>query len=118
MPEVSAIIITHNSFGTIKACLDSIKTQTFRDLEIRVIDNDSKDGTKDLLKSEPEIKLIESNTNQGFSKANNQGICLSKGKYILTINPDTVLDRDFILNILEFLKKEISFYIELIRKLV
>ena len=107
MPEVSIIIVTHNSFSTIRPCLDSIKSQSYKDLEIILIDNNSKDGMGDFLKSHyTEIRLIENEENLGFAKANNQGIFLSKAKYVLTLNPDAVLDKDFIFTIMEFIKKE------------
>ncbi|MBU4468467.1 MAG: glycosyltransferase family 2 protein [Candidatus Omnitrophica bacterium] len=107
MPEVSVIIVTHNSLSTIKSCLDSVRSQSYEDIEVILVDNDSRDGIGDFLKSHyAEIRLIENKENLGFAKANNQGIFLSKAKYVLTLNPDAVLDKDFIFTIMEFIKKE------------
>ena len=62
------------------------------DAEIIVVDNNSTDDSCLMLKQDfPEIILIENQDNIGFSKANNQGVAIAKGKYICILNPDTVI---------------------------
>ncbi|MEK7167612.1 MAG: glycosyltransferase family 2 protein [Patescibacteria group bacterium] len=88
--KLSIIIVSWNVKGLLKKCLESIK----EDFEIIVVDNNSKDGTKEMVEKDfPEAKLIKNKKNLGFAKANNQGIQEAKGDCILFLNPDTeILD--------------------------
>lgn len=100
MKEISIIIVTFNSNQCIEYCLDSIFNQGFKDYEVIVVDNASKDSTKLILKNcFPNIKLVENTQNLGFSKALNQGIAAADGKFILCLNDDVRLGRDFLMNI-------------------
>lgn len=86
--KLSVLIVTYNSESDIKPCLDSLtaaKDQT----EIIVIDNASQDRTREILQTYPGIKTIFNRKNLGYARANNQGVALSKGDYILILNPDT-----------------------------
>ena len=75
-------------------------------IEIIVIDNNSVDNSVEMLKENfPKIKLITNKKNQGFSKANNQGIKQSKGEYILLLNPDTVVEENIFKKTLNFLEE-------------
>ncbi|MFA5104276.1 MAG: glycosyltransferase family 2 protein [Candidatus Margulisiibacteriota bacterium] len=97
MPKISVTIVTFNSSGFIRACLNSLNDQSFNDFEAIIIDNASTDGTADIISIEyPQYKLIKNKENLGYCKAQNQGIKISEGKYILTLNPDIVLDKDFL----------------------
>lgn len=59
--------------------------------EVFVVDNDSSDGSVDMVAQLfPHVKIIANHDNVGFSKANNQGIRQTRGEYILLLNPDTV----------------------------
>lgn len=64
--------------------------------EIIVVDNDSKDGSQEYLKQKfgDQIILVENTDNPGYAKANNQGITMAKGRYVLLLNPDTVVAED------------------------
>ena len=65
------------------------------DAEVFVVDNASSDDSCSMVKQKfPTVKLIENYQNVGFSKANNQAIAQSQGKYILLLNPDTVVQED------------------------
>ncbi|MFH1210101.1 MAG: glycosyltransferase family 2 protein [archaeon] len=92
--KVSIIIVTFNSEKWIKNCLDSIKKQNFNVFEIIIVDNDSKDKTLDILKEYISLKIIKNKQNLGFATANNQGIKLAKGEYILFLNPDVRLSKN------------------------
>jgi GT2 family glycosyltransferase len=94
--EVSIVVVNWNTRDMLRDCLHSIYDQTKNlDFEVIVIDNASVDRSKDMVKSEySTVILIENNRNRGFAAANNQGMAIAKGQYILLLNPDTiVLDR-------------------------
>lgn len=97
MPKVSIIIVTRNAIKIIKDCLCSVFAQDFKDFEVIVVDNDSEDGTREFIKKNfPQVRLIENKKNLGFCQANNQGINISQGEYILTLNSDVVLEKKFL----------------------
>jgi GT2 family glycosyltransferase len=74
--------------------------------EIIVVDNNSIDGSnKMVLEKFPSVALIENKKNVGFSMANNQGIEISKGKYVLLLNPDTVVEEDTFEKVTNFMDK-------------
>ena len=105
--ELSIIILTWNSQEVIENCLDSIYSSN-RDLnfEIIVVDNNSRDRTKEILKnSYPKVKLMANVKNLGYAKGNNQGIEKSKGEFILLLNPDVKLIDDFLAKITKFFKE-------------
>lgn len=90
---LSIIIVNYNSKDYLKECLYSIK-ETAGDIEyeIIVVDNHSFDGSVKFIRQVfPEVSLVANKFNYGFSRACNQGIRVSKGKYILLLNNDTVL---------------------------
>jgi hypothetical protein len=91
--EVSIIIVNYNTRELTLNCLSSIKKQTKNiEYEIIVVDNNSKDGSQEAIsKRYPDVVLIKNNINNGFGKANNQGIKIAKGKYIFLLNSDTIL---------------------------
>lgn len=90
--DISVIIVNYNTRDITKQCLDSIYKWTNDVMfEVIVVDNDSNDGSKEMLESYPNIKYIQSGANLGFGKANNLGYQHSSGKYILLLNSDTYL---------------------------
>jgi GT2 family glycosyltransferase len=91
--DVSIIIVNWNTQAILKDCLKSVYGQT-KDIsfEVVVVDNASFDGSIQMVKSEfPQITLIENNDNRGFAKANNQGMQIAKGRYVLLLNSDTII---------------------------
>lgn len=99
--KVSIIIVTWNAARFMAQCLNSLKKQIFRDFELIVVDNGSSDETLDILgKMFPQARVIKNKENLGFCRANNQGIKLAQGDYILTLNSDIILNRDFIKELL------------------
>jgi len=89
--DLSIIILTHNTRDLLRDCLRSIRENTKEiRFEIIVVDNASSDGTPEMMKSEfPEVQYLFNNRNIGFTKGNNQGIRLSRGRYVLLLNSDT-----------------------------
>jgi len=94
---VSISIVNWNGGEDIKKCLESIKGQSYKNIEVIVVDNNSIDGSLEFLKINfPDIKFIENKENIGFSKAHNQAIKKSEGKYLLILNFDIILTPDFV----------------------
>jgi len=94
---VSVTIVTYNSGRFIKRCLESALAQKYEKLEIIVIDNNSTDGTIDILEPfEDRCRIVYNDTNIGFAAAQNQAINLSGGEWVFTLNPDVLLLPNFI----------------------
>jgi GT2 family glycosyltransferase len=94
---VSITIVTYNSGRFIKKCLESVLEQTYPFKEIIVIDNNSGDGTVDILEPfEDRCRIVYNEDNIGFAAAQNQAIGLSNAEWVLTLNPDVLLLHGFI----------------------
>ena len=94
---VSVTLVTYNSGRFIKRCLESVLAQRYPDKEIIVIDNNSTDGTVDILEQfEDRCQVVYNQENVGFAAAQNQGIALASGDWVLTLNPDLLLLPNFI----------------------
>jgi hypothetical protein len=102
--DVSIIIVNYNSTELLKNCIDSVeKFTTGINFEIIVVDNNSITGDIDeLLKFHDRIKLIKNDVNRGFGAANNQGVEVAKGKYVLLLNNDTILFENSIKKVFDF----------------
>lgn len=90
--DLSIIIVSYNTCSITQNCIQSIYNQNLNiEYEIILIDNHSNDNTVYIIKQIfPEVIIIENLENKMFSKANNQGIQISKGKYVLLLNSDTL----------------------------
>jgi GT2 family glycosyltransferase len=94
---VSVTIVTYNSGRFIKRCLESALAQKYENIEIIVIDNNSADGTIDILEQfEDRCRIVYNDANLGFAAAQNQAISLSNGDWVFTLNPDVLLLPNFI----------------------
>src|SRR5437868_523672 len=94
---VSVTIVTYNSGRFIKRCLESVLAQKYPYREIIVIDNNSADGTVDILEQfEDRVSVVYNSENIGFAAAQNQAIGISSGAWVLTLNPDVLLLPNFI----------------------
>ena len=94
--DISIIIVNWNTRELLRDCIRSVYEQTVDvNFEVIVVDNASSDGSVGMLRSDfPQVYLIENKENRGFAAANNQAIAVSRGRYILLLNSDTVvLDR-------------------------
>ncbi|MDG7000145.1 MAG: glycosyltransferase family 2 protein, partial [Nitrososphaerota archaeon] len=91
--KTSVIIVSWQSRLVLNECLQSINGQVQEDREIIVVDNNSGDGTIEMIRSQfGYVILIESKINSGFSAANNLAISTARGKYGLFLNPDTLVN--------------------------
>ena len=104
--DVTVSIVAYNSKNVLENCIGSIiKTAKDIRIEIIVVDNCSEDGSAGLIKSHfPGVILIENKENAGFGKAHNQAFRLSKGKYFLILNPDTVIFPEAINKMVAFME--------------
>jgi GT2 family glycosyltransferase len=106
MPKLSIIILTFNSFRFIKPCLDSIFVQEYLDFEVILVDNGSKDNSVSFIrKNYPRIRLIENKQNLGTCKARNQAAEICQGEWVLTLDSDIILDKDFLTKIMRFARE-------------
>jgi GT2 family glycosyltransferase/lipopolysaccharide/colanic/teichoic acid biosynthesis glycosyltransferase len=105
--DVSVIIVTHNSRSVIEPCLDSLKKQSmFDQTEVVVVDNASRDGTPQLVQDRyPWVDLYAGARNAGFSVGVNLGIQNARGRYLLILNPDTVVREHSIKTLYQFMEK-------------
>jgi len=93
--ELSVILVSYNDRLRLERCLSSLEEEA-RNLgaKVIVVDNNSTDGSEELVRASfPWVELITSSENLGYARANNRGIRESRGKFILFLNPDTVLPR-------------------------
>ncbi|MGB3340592.1 MAG: glycosyltransferase [bacterium] len=100
--DISIVIVNYNVKAFLEQCLMAIeRAKHDLKLEIYIVDNASVDGSTAMIKKRfPYVNLIENKKNLGFSKANNQALRKVKGKYVLILNPDTLIQEDtlFVLN--------------------
>ncbi len=103
--KLSVIIVNYNVKYILEQCLYSVKSAIRGiDAEVFVVDNNSVDGSCAMLREKfPWIILIENKENVGFSRANNQAIRKAKGKYVLLLNPDTLVEEDTFIKTLDFM---------------
>lgn len=91
-PEVSIIIVSWNAKDYLVGCLMALYEEDLPWAEIIVVDNGSSDGSPEAVEELfPEVRLIRSDENLGFAKANNIGIMASTGKYVCLMNSDVVV---------------------------
>ena len=92
-PLVSIIVLNYNAGELLLNCINSLKKSTYTNLEILVVDNISSDDSQKKCKEKfPDIKLIQNDKNLGYCGGNNIGIKQAKGKFIVILNPDTIVE--------------------------
>ena len=105
--DVSVIIVNYNTHQLLIQCLESVYSSTDDlGIEVIVVDNaSSDDSVENVRKIFPKVKLIENNDNLGFAAANNQGIEIAAGRFILFLNSDTIVHKGAISAMTEELSK-------------
>jgi len=103
--DVTISIVSYNSHHVIVNCINSVlEAAQGLKTEIIVADNASEDGTAALVKTEfPGIRLIENKANLGFGTAHNQAFKISRGRYFLILNPDTIVFPDAFNTLVQFM---------------
>jgi len=98
--DLTVVIVSWNVRDLLRRCLRSIEAEAGMAgddlaLEIVVVDNASVDGSVEMVRAEfPHVRLITNDENRGFTVANNQGLALGQGRYLLLLNPDTEVTGD------------------------
>lgn len=102
--DVSIIIVAWNVREMLRDCLKSVYEQTVGiSFEVIYVDNASEDGSVDMVTKEfPKVKVIKNAENKGFIKANNQGIEIAQGRYVLLLNSDTIVLDNAIAKMIKF----------------
>lgn len=103
---LSVVIVNYNVKFYLEQCLESVRRAS-KGLQVEtfVVDNLSTDGSVAYLSERfPEVTFIANKENVGFARANNQAIRLSKGRYVLLLNPDTIVGEDTLTSMVEFME--------------
>ena len=113
MVDLSIIIVNYNTKKLVMDCIKSIEKEGSRiSWEVIIIDNNSKDGSvkefKKMKERNKNFHLILNKDNLGYAKANNQGIILAKGGYLLLLNSDTLVKKGSLGKLLKFAQKHPS----------
>jgi GT2 family glycosyltransferase len=96
-PTVSIGLVTWNSEAHLPACLEAIARQRYTNRELILVDNASDDQSINLVvRGHPEAHVIRNTENKGFCRAHNQAIGASKGAYYLPLNPDVIMQPEYI----------------------
>ncbi len=105
--QLSVIIVNYNVKYFLEQCLCSVESAiTSLHAEVIVVDNHSADGSIAYLQERfPFVQFIANKENVGFGKANNQGLAIAKGDYVLFLNPDTIVPEDCFTKCISFFEK-------------
>jgi hypothetical protein len=118
MISLSIIIVNYRSWNRLDACLKSIAAQGMVDIEVIVVDNHSDDGqAQQFISMNPQVRFILQDTNAGFAQACNRGAKEAKGSWFLFLNPDTILQTNTLLPLLNRVADEPSWKLIGIRQL-
>ena len=94
---ISIIVLNYNAGELLLNCIDSLKKSTYQNIEILVVDNISSDDSHTKCKKQfPDIKLIQNKKNLGYCGGNNVGIKEAKGEFIVILNPDTIVEENWL----------------------
>lgn len=113
--DISVIIVSYNVRYYLRQCLDSVwasAQQSGLDVEVFVVDNDSTDNSVGYIRTVfprdryPHLNIIANRCNVGFGRANNQALRKSSGRYVLYLNPDTVITETTLRDCYDFAEKQ------------
>ena len=104
--DISIVIVNWKVRPLLEKCLNAIIADTVDfNTEIFVIDNDSRDGSPEMIMAEyPQVTMIALPSNRGFAAANNLGLKQARGKYLFLLNPDTEVQPGFFKTIFKYLE--------------
>lgn len=107
-PDVSIIIASWNAKQLLMDCLESLERSTGAvSLETIVVDNGSEDGSPEAVEEHfPDVTLVRNQTNQGFTRANNAGIGVARGRYICLLNSDVIVEPDTFEKLVKYMDAE------------
>lgn len=103
-PLASVIILNYNGLKFVERCVRSVLKTDYPNFEVIFVDNGSSDGSNELVKklfgSDPRLIFIENSRNMGYSDGNNEALRYAKGKVIVFLNNDTVVDKRWLRNLI------------------
>ncbi len=103
-PLVSVIVVSYNVRDLLLDCLTELSQNTDLPIEVIVVDNNSKDGSASAVEAEhPRVKLRRMPKNVGFGRANNAGLEMATGRFVLLLNPDVVVGPGCVGELADFL---------------
>lgn len=106
-PAVSVIILNLNGRTYLPDCLESLSAQTFRDFEVVIVDNGSTDGSLSLIRKEfGWVRVVALEKNTGFARGNNIGLEASSGIYVVTLNNDTIAEKDWLKSLIDTAERD------------
>lgn len=107
MVKVAVSIVSFNTKDLLRKCIESLLGDHRKNkIEIWVVDNNSKDGSADMIEKEFQgVHLIKNSKNEGFAKGHNIALRRIKADFVLILNPDTEVSKDVIDGMLEFMKR-------------
>ena len=111
-PDISVCMVALNVRDFIRDCLHSLhQASSSLSIEVIIVDNHSTDGTLEILRSEflsetssLPVRLVENSQNEGFVRPTNQGMRLAAGRYLLWLNPDTIIHPGALDQLVEFME--------------
>ena len=105
-PDLTISIVSLNTRELLAECLRSVWSSSGVTFEVFVVDNGSSDGTPDMVESEfPSVHLIRNASNRGFAAANNLALGLARGRHVLLLNPDTVVETTTLSEMVSFMDR-------------
>ena len=103
LPLVSVIILNYNGKRFLNKCLTSVLNSNYSNVEVILVDNASTDDSIKLVKESfghsPVLIIVKNSTNLGFAAGNNVGLSCSKGKYVVFLNNDTVVEPNWLIEL-------------------
>ena len=103
--DVSVVVVTYNVREFLEQALGSVeRASAGLSVETFVVDNDSADGSAEMVRDRfPDVRLIANEENVGFAVANNQALREARGRHVLVLNPDTILQEDTLRTLVAFM---------------
>lgn len=106
---ISIIIVNYSGKKFLKDCFNSLKNINYNNFEVIMVDNGSTDDSVKYVKSSfPWVRVIQNEKNLGFAQGNNIGIKASRGEYILFLNNDTIVEPDFLIELVKIIESNPS----------
>jgi GT2 family glycosyltransferase len=103
--KVDVVVVSWNTRDELLACLDGVLRSRGVEVEVVVVDNDSRDGSAEAVAARhPAVRIVRNPTNVGFARAVNQGVLVGRAPWVLLLNPDSLVPDDAIASLLARLR--------------
>lgn len=106
-PDLSVVLVCWNNRSYLEPCLHSLyQSGLGRTYEVVVVDNGSSDGSQEMLEAQfPDVRIVQNHNNLGLSRATNQGILATTGRYVLLLNNDTLVNGPSLESMVDFMDR-------------